>query len=62
VTGILFFYDIPIYRLPEDAYYADRDDYVDATMYGQTPGNNPPLVKIFNTPDVRNSLSVSPKP
>jgi hypothetical protein len=31
------FFDVPVYRLPEDRYYANRKRYVDGLMYGGTP-------------------------
>lgn len=34
MSGVIFFYDIPVYRLPEDRYYAERDRYIDLTIYG----------------------------
>lgn len=36
VRNILFF-DVPIYRLPEDKYYAEREKYIDKMMYGTDP-------------------------
>lgn len=30
---MIFFYDVPVYRLPEDNYYKDRDAYVEASMF-----------------------------
>lgn len=37
MSGTLFFYDIPVYCLPEDQYYAERDRHVDLNMYGTHP-------------------------
>ena len=37
MSGILFFYDVPVYRLAEDRYYAERDRYIDISMYGTHP-------------------------
>ena len=37
MSGTLFFYDIPVYRLPKDQYYAERDRHVDLVMYGTHP-------------------------
>ncbi|MHB8890270.1 MAG: hypothetical protein ACYC46_15775 [Acidobacteriaceae bacterium] len=33
-----FFYDIPVYRLPEERYYRERDDHIDSIVF---PKNSP---------------------
>ncbi len=35
--SILYFADIPIYRLHEKKYYKERDAFIDKAMYGETP-------------------------
>ena len=35
--SILYFADIPVYRLHEKKYYNERDAFIDKAMYGETP-------------------------
>ena len=37
MVGILYFYDVPVYRVPEACFYAERDRYIDITMFGTLP-------------------------
>lgn len=38
--GFFYFLDLPVYRLPEDRYYKERDDYVDRVMIRSKPSLN----------------------
>ncbi len=33
IVATRYFFDIPVYRLPEEAYYSERDDYVDGVLF-----------------------------
>jgi hypothetical protein len=37
MMDILFFFDIPIYRLRKEKYYAERESYIEKQMYGTDP-------------------------
>jgi hypothetical protein len=37
MIDMLFFLDIPIYRLPQEKYYAERETYIEKQMYGVDP-------------------------
>jgi hypothetical protein len=33
IVATRYFYDIPVYRLPEDKYYFERDEYIDGVLF-----------------------------
>lgn len=37
MMDMLFFFDIPVYRLPKEKYYAERESYIEKQMYGIDP-------------------------
>ncbi len=39
--GFFYFFDLPVYRIPEDRYYKERDEYVDRLMTRPTTSLNP---------------------
>jgi hypothetical protein len=46
MMDMLFFFDIPVYRLPKEKYYAERETYIEKQMYGTDP-NEIALRKAF---------------
>jgi hypothetical protein len=37
MTDMLFIFDIPVYRLPKEKYYAERESSIEKQMYGTDP-------------------------
>jgi hypothetical protein len=37
MMDMLFFFDVPVYRLPKEKYYAERESYIEKQMYGTDP-------------------------
>ena len=37
MMDMLFFFDIPVYRLPKEKYYAERESSIEKQMYGTDP-------------------------
>jgi hypothetical protein len=46
MMDMLFFFDVPVYRLPKEKYYAERESYIEKQMYGTDP-NEIALRKAF---------------
>ena len=41
--GYKYFYDIPVYRIPEDRYYRERDAYIDSVLFPPNSASSPML-------------------
>jgi hypothetical protein len=37
MIDMLFFFDIPVYRLRKEKYYAERESYIEKQLYGTNP-------------------------
>lgn len=57
MSGILFFYDIPVYRLPKDRYGSEQDRHVDRNMYGTLPEDRKSWLAFYESnPDEKANL------